>query len=288
MQEQSVKTQKSELPVGEILRRTRLHYNQSLDDIERALRIKAAQIDAIERGHFENLPGRVYVFGFVRTYSEYLGLDGEKMVALLKSQVVTQEPRPELHFPVPASESRIPTFKLVLFSIGLALVIMIGWWAMQRSDRALVENIPPVPQSLADKGNPLDALNPAGPPVPANLGQDVTTSDETPASAKERSGVILKIIRNSWVEIKDKEGKPIVSRVLKAGDKYFVPDSPGMTMSLGNSGGVQIEINGQSRGTLGGQGEVIRNIPLTVESLNRRLPATPSKATAKPVANSGQ
>ena len=273
--------QSPELPVGEILRRTRLHYAQSLEDIERVLHIKASQIDAIERGHFDRLPGRVYVFGFVRSYSEYLGLDGEKMVALLKSQFTTQTPKPEIHFPVAASESRIPGFKLIVLSCALALAVIIGWWSMQNHDRSLVDNIPPVPQSLADKGKPSETLNPAGPPVPANLGDK---PPETAASQPQRSGVILKIIRNSWVEIKDQNGKPIVSRVLKEGDKYFVPDSPGMTMSLGNSGGVEIEIDGQSLGMLGAKGEVMRNIPLTAESLTART----KKTTTKPVAKTPQ
>ncbi len=67
------KNQAAEIPVGEILRRTRIHYKQSIQDIERALRIRADQIEAIENGSVEKLPGRVYAVGFIRTYSEYLG-----------------------------------------------------------------------------------------------------------------------------------------------------------------------------------------------------------------------
>ena len=53
----------TDLPVGEILRRTRVHYKQSVEDIERALRIRASQIKAIETGDLEQLPGRVYAVG---------------------------------------------------------------------------------------------------------------------------------------------------------------------------------------------------------------------------------
>lgn len=45
-----------DMPVGEILRKTRLHYNQSIEDIEGALRIRACQIEAIEEGDLKKAP----------------------------------------------------------------------------------------------------------------------------------------------------------------------------------------------------------------------------------------
>ena len=74
------------LSVGEILRRSRVKAGYSLEQVEQGVCIRASQIQAMEDGRWESLPGRVYVFGFIRTYSEYLGLDGEKMVLLLKQQ----------------------------------------------------------------------------------------------------------------------------------------------------------------------------------------------------------
>ncbi|MBU0859077.1 MAG: helix-turn-helix domain-containing protein, partial [Alphaproteobacteria bacterium] len=90
----------TDMTVGEILRRTRLHYGQSLTDVESILRIRAAQLQALEDGRIDLLPGRVYAIGFVRAYAEYLGLDGEKMVHLFKAQAGNPpRPRAELHFP---------------------------------------------------------------------------------------------------------------------------------------------------------------------------------------------
>ncbi|MCF6328789.1 MAG: ATP-binding cassette domain-containing protein, partial [Henriciella sp.] len=47
----------ADIEIGEALRRTRLHYCRSLEDIEKSLRIRASQIDAIERGDIASLPG---------------------------------------------------------------------------------------------------------------------------------------------------------------------------------------------------------------------------------------
>ena len=89
----------TDLSVGEILRRTRLYYGQSLNDVEINLRIRASQLDLLEQNHIAHLPGRVYAIGFVRAYSEYLGLDGDKMVHLFKAQSVGKKWRPKLSFP---------------------------------------------------------------------------------------------------------------------------------------------------------------------------------------------
>ncbi len=279
-------------PVGEILRRARLHYDQSVLDIERALRIKGAQIEAIESGHYEQLPGRVYVIGFIRSYSEYLGLDGEKMVELFKAQSGAQTVRPELHFPVAASETKIPQMWIIGGSLLAALAILVLWWTMTSHDRSAVVNIPSVPETMkAERAPPPPAIAAraeAGLPVPAAMSAEVPATaaaaspvpQPQPAAtplSQAQAGIILKIIQNSWVEIKDSEGKPVVSRVLKAGDKYFVPDRPDLYMSLGNSGGVQVEIGGQDLAPLGERGQVLRNVPLDAAALKKKF--------APPVAN---
>lgn len=82
--------------VGAILKRERLRYDQSITDIEHVLHIRAAQLEAIEADQFQKLPGPVYAAGFIRTYAEYLGLDGPSMVSLYKSQSGARTIKPDL------------------------------------------------------------------------------------------------------------------------------------------------------------------------------------------------
>ncbi len=72
--------------VGDILRRARIEKKFSIQDIELAIRVSAQHITAIEDGRLEALPGRVYALGFIRTYAEYVDLDGDKILELLKQQ----------------------------------------------------------------------------------------------------------------------------------------------------------------------------------------------------------
>lgn len=283
----------TDLSVGEILRRTRMHYGQSVYDIERALRIKASQIQAIESDSIEKLPGRVYALGFVRSYSEYLGLDGDKMVGLFKKQAGRHATQPELHFPVAASESKVPSVAVILLSLTLLLIVAAIAWQYQNSSKQEA-TIPPVPEHLQKGGisgsedvakvvKPEGFIGPQLPgeavgkqedstdslsvstPVP-NMTEGVTVHQET-----EEPSIILTINESSWVEIKDQNGEPVVSRVLKAGDQYFVPNRPDLTMSLGNAGGVGLEINGQTVTALGKSGEIIRDIALDTQTLTSRF-----------------
>lgn len=282
----------TDMPVGEILRRGREHYGQSLAQVEANLRIRAIQLKALEEGNVDQLPGKAYALGFVRSYSEYLGLDGDKMVQLYKKQTLGNKIQPDLHFPVAASDSKLPTFWL---AVGLALigVVLIGFWAFyNQEDRSDLDNVPPVAEVIQE--------DPVGPPAPTpdqiakmqmrkaqmeNLengaaetvagaeGTETATTATTSgaalssAAASEKEGIILNIVENSWVEIRDASGKAIVSRVLKAGEQYFVPDRPDLRMNLGNASGVEIVMDGKALPVLGRRGQVRRNISLDSKSL---------------------
>jgi cytoskeleton protein RodZ len=265
----------TEMPVGEILRRTRAHYGQSLADIERALRIRASQIEAIEEGDHEKLPGRVYAIGFVRSYAEYLGLDGGKMVHLFKIQAGGKSKKPELHFPATASESKTPNFLITVVSVIMAVLILITWWSSQGAHRDVVDEVPQVPAQMQKQAqSPITVPEAAAPEIPVTDVPPTTPPTETQEAAapaepsKVQQGIILNIVENSWVEIRDKKsGKSVVSRVLEAGDQYYVPDAPDLTISIGNAGGVKIEIDGKKLAPLGRLGQVQRNIPLDVNYL---------------------
>jgi Helix-turn-helix domain len=68
--------------IGPVLRRARLLRGKSIGEASRETRIRAEYLQALERERFDNLLGDVYVRGFLRSYSSYLGLDSEKVVSI--------------------------------------------------------------------------------------------------------------------------------------------------------------------------------------------------------------
>jgi len=288
--EQNQDTENLQVDVGALLRYTREQYGQKIADIERALRIRGSQIEAIERGDVSKLPGPVYVVGFVRTYAEYLGLDGAEIVKQYKATYLNTSSagKQTLSFPVPASESKIPSIFVVVISTVVILLLFSGYLLMgqQKTDRSFAREVESVPEELKERLT--EENNSAQIEVEENKTDLVSNTQAEPV----KKGILLNIQEESWVEIKDGGGKNLVSETLHAGDQYFVPDSPGLSMSLGNAGGVQIVLDGKILKPLGKKGDIRRDIPLDTgylktlefedEAQEEIAPAEEGKASPSP------
>jgi len=260
----------SDLPVGEILRRTRLHYNRTIEEVEAALRIQGKQIHAIEVGDTQALPARVYAIGFVRSYAEYLGLDGDKIVSLFKAQSEPEKPQSALKFSETQTKSAAPPVGIAVALFVLlcaALVAVFSFGGSSTPKPAEQEIIPEVPKEL----------------TVAVLEEKQATAIKEPEPEPEpvvekQKGIVLKMVQNSWVEIRDGNGRKLISRVLNEGDQYFVPERLGLSMSIGNAGGVEILVDGDPLDGLGKSGQVLRNIPLNAVQLLERFPKASNTA----------
>lgn len=260
----------TDMPVGEILRRTRVHYGQSLEQVEIVLRIRASQLEALEKGDVKQLPGRVYAIGFVRSYSEYLGLDGDKMVHLFKEQSVGRKAKPDLSFPVPASESKVPNLMIIGGSV-FGFLVLVGFIAYAMFPERSKTEIASVPEKLTKSQlNQAPALVGDSLPVQAVEGAAPVNPAAAPAETpppKNTNRIALEIIDASWVEIRNAQGIAILRQVLKPGDVYLVPNEPGLVMATGNAGGIKVKVDGKAGKTLGETGQIKRKIALDPATL---------------------
>jgi cytoskeleton protein RodZ len=85
----------------------------------------------------------------------------------------------------------------------------------------------------------------------------------------DRPRVSLEASEESWVEIRDRFDKRLVSRLMAPGDVLHIPDQAGLRMTVGNAGGLVIRVDGRSVPPLGGSGVVLRNVPLESASLQQ-------------------
>lgn len=263
----------TDIPVGEILRRTRVHYEQTLEQIESVLRIRASQLEALEQGDVSKLPGRVYAIGFVRSYSEYLGLDGDKMVHLFKEQSVGRKAKPDLSFPVPASESKVPNMMIIGSSL-FGVVVLIGFMALMMFPEKEKQMIPSVPESLTKSQlSEAPALVGDAGAVDAVEGPAAQAGDPAEAVVNgPKNRIVMEIVEPSWIEIRNASGAAILRQVLKEGDVYLVPDEPGLVMATGNAGGIVIKIDGKELPKLGEAGAIKRKILLEPQALLTTVP----------------
>jgi len=72
--------------LGEKLAKKRISLGLDPKDIEKAIRVRAKHIEAIENGRYDSLPPDVYVRGFVRNYANFLKLDPDKVMKLYERE----------------------------------------------------------------------------------------------------------------------------------------------------------------------------------------------------------
>lgn len=86
--------------------------------------------------------------------------------------------------------------------------------------------------------------------------------------------VVLKARADSWVQVRNSDGL-LMSRLLRKGDSYLVPNQGGLELMTGNAGGLDIVVDGKALPTLGKTGEVRKGIPLQAEALKSGAAGTP-------------
>jgi Helix-turn-helix domain len=77
--------------IGNSLREARLRQGLDFPEIEQATKIRGKYLRALEEEQFDVLPAQTYVKGFLRSYADYLGLDGQLYVDEFNSRYVRGE-----------------------------------------------------------------------------------------------------------------------------------------------------------------------------------------------------
>jgi len=93
-----------------------------------------------------------------------------------------------------------------------------------------------------------------------------------PPQQKLDSRIVLRSTITSWVELRDADGKRLLSRLLRTGETYKVPGRSGILFTTGNAGGIDILVDGQPIAALGPVGAVRRDIPMDPQTLLTRKP----------------
>ncbi|MGB3634331.1 MAG: helix-turn-helix domain-containing protein [Rubrobacteraceae bacterium] len=75
--------------IGLTLQQARQERGLSYEDAERDTKIRVRYLEAMERNDYEALPGVVYAQGFLKTYANYLDLDGERLAQEFKDRQST-------------------------------------------------------------------------------------------------------------------------------------------------------------------------------------------------------
>lgn len=130
--------------VGEILKKSRLGKKLTLEEIEEQTKIRKAYLMALEKNCFDDLPSAAYIQGFIRNYSQVLGLEPEPLLAIFRRDY-EEKKRPNFSFTQQEGFRWTPKLTLVsLFILALLLSVIYLFWQyrfLQKSPYRSLEGV---------------------------------------------------------------------------------------------------------------------------------------------------
>jgi cytoskeleton protein RodZ len=229
--------------VGEELARARAALGLSLADIAQQLKFAARQIEAMEQGRFEALPSGTFARGMVRSYARLLKLDAELLVGRMAARVAVPdnaEAVASIRRPIPITDNNRRT-NLIYAALSVAILGVIAVvaveWQRERSDAARLSFVPTAQAPLEPQRSAM-----ASTVALPNL-SPLPQAEPAPPSASPGGGmrlIVMRFERASWVEIRGRDGKTLLSQLNPAGSEQTVEGKPPFSLIIGNAQHVRL------------------------------------------------
>ncbi len=249
----------SEPTIGQTLAAAREAHNLSLTDVANRLKLSVLQVQALEQGKYERLPGTVFVRGFARNYARLLNLDADATVRAIDAQLprVSEQGKAatEANIPMPARNAgRWPILAGIAAAVFLgAALVDVLWPESPSSPTDVAPSTAPPPAGDAPV-TPVPATPPAtGTPAiaSATLQTAAVASAETrgaaavaatPQAAAAAGGRTVRFVfdQASWVQMRDASGKAVLEGLFPAGASREISAAPPLTLVIGNAPGVRL------------------------------------------------
>jgi cytoskeleton protein RodZ len=254
--------------IGERLRAGRERSGLSIAAAAEKLHLDPKVIDALEADRFAEVGASVYVRGHLRRYADFVGEAGGELVAMYSTREMPAA-KPDLR-QVPQAERRADPRRLLtpLMALGAGGVLLGAiWWVLAGSgvpsapapakpatpvvsgDATPVATVSfPATTVSLNASAPATPLTQTPPPAsaPATRAADATVAPVKEAPAREVR-LQLELAGDSWVEVYDSRGERLYYDVASAGSVQSVAGPAPLRVVLGNSAGVTVAVDGQSR-----------------------------------------
>lgn len=109
----------------------------------------------------------------------------------------------------------------------------------------------------------------APPSIPAGSASTEGATDGRTYGTVNRDARILLTARDAgtWVQVMDSQENALLTQMLQPGDRYLVPDRPGLRLRTNNAGGLDIRVDDVAVPTIGRRGDVRHDVRLDPDLL---------------------
>jgi len=261
---------------GRMLSQLRNERKLSIADVAQRLKYGARQIEALEAEEFGRLPGTTFVRGMVRGYAKLLEIDPLPVLKALERRhvpgVVSVDLRAK-RVPFPEGGRRRRSTRTYL-SLSLGALVAVAavlyewhsgglpWPKIAQTPQArppkakVPEPVQPVERQAPD---PTPAEIPAPAPAPAPVAAKAAApivpavkpsppaaqplqSYESP-TAQTAGRIRLEVDSESWVEIREEDGRTLMSQLVPAGSHRVITGRPPLSVVIGNAAAVRLMYN---------------------------------------------
>jgi cytoskeleton protein RodZ len=248
--------------VGAELTRAREALGLSIADVAQQLKFAPRQIEALEQERFDRLPAGTFVRGMLRAYARMLKLDSEAVVGRVAARLAAPDNTSavaSVHRAIPITDSaRRSNLTYVALSVALLVVIaaVVLEWQHERARAARLSFVPaaqaPQPVALEPQRGPVAsaASSIVTPPQvvpmaegesggkPAQSGASPQSTQQPVAEGNRR--LVLRFERESWVEVRGRGGRLLLSQLNPAGSERELEGEPPFQLIIGNAQHVRL------------------------------------------------
>ena len=260
----SIPPSSSLVEIGALLRQARTTQDVSLEQASRTVRIRPDFLNSLEAAQLDCLPERVYVRGFIKTYGNYLGLDGEALASQFAAIDLVGNPK-TLRSP---KHVRIQLRPLHAWMAYVALIVAAVGGITALLDRHQTsiggpDSSKQLPSEAEVAG--LESQSEAPPESPFQRPEDWTyiagvfpQSADTPGNGRTYEGltVSIEVVESpSWMRVVA-DRQTVFEGMLQPGADREWQANESLAIVAGNAGGVVVSLNGEQLGLMGQAGQV--------------------------------
>lgn len=264
----------AEQTVGEQLRQAREARGLQVGDIAQTLKLGTRQVEALESGDWQHLPGQTFIRGFVRNYARLVQVDSAPLMLQLNGvlekpvdNLTVQDARPASMPHSGGAGSRRDRLVVLIGAILVVLATLIYFLipadlgTLRDGMQSLIDSMSrkeaPTPAPVAPTADPVfppgttpqqimnpQALAPAETPAPSASPQADTAPTLSSGVATPQMRFIFD--KESWLEVRDRDNKVVFSQRLAAGTEQTLSGQGPLSLTIGYAPGVRVFWQGQA------------------------------------------
>ena len=219
--------------IGNSLREARVRQALDFPEVEQATKIRGKYLRALEDEQFDILPGQTYVKGFLRTYAEYLGLDGQLYVDEYNSRYIPGDEETPLRAQNKSTVGRSPRIESSVVLVALAAIgiltalVVVAWRFGSDTPETAIPDFSSETTQTTTRARPRAANKPK---------RKARTARVTATGA----------LGNSWMEVyAGSQGGQLLYRGTLEGGQVIRFTRPKLFVVMGRPGNIRMRVNGR-------------------------------------------